>query len=43
VHSTQGHERDLPDHRLLVSQDPNNGAQIVINSMHMMSHPWHLQ
>ncbi|KAH6678764.1 multicopper oxidase, partial [Plectosphaerella plurivora] len=42
VHSTQGHERDLPDQRLLISQDPNNGAQIVINSMHMMSHPWHL-
>ncbi|KAF7556649.1 hypothetical protein G7Z17_g1280 [Cylindrodendrum hubeiense] len=31
-----------PSQRVLVSRDASKGAQIVINSEHMMIHPWHL-
>ncbi|KAH8894494.1 hypothetical protein GQ53DRAFT_744682 [Thozetella sp. PMI_491] len=47
--SSQHSEMDLtgfdfgPGQHVLVSPDATTGAQIVINSEHMMGHPWHLQ
>lgn len=32
-----------PSQQVLVSPDPGAAAQIVINSVQMMAHPWHLQ
>ena len=32
-----------PSQFVMVSQDPDKGAQIVINSDAMMMHPFHLQ
>jgi FtsP/CotA-like multicopper oxidase with cupredoxin domain len=32
-----------PEQQVLVSENADKAAQIVINSDNMMAHPWHLQ